>query len=144
MKHVNPFREEKGNSSEAAQDVHRLLDRMCEALGVTDHAALALALRRDERTTRVWRSRGRIPPAVLMEVVAKSGKSLQWLTAADGHALRENVPVFHVKNEKQVNPQSPLTKDEEALIQEWRRAAPAVRQAIVTLMRSAAKDKPQR
>lgn len=142
MKHVNPFREEKGSSSAGTQDVHQVLDRMCDAMGVADHAALALALRRDERTTRVWKSRGRIPPAVLMEVVSKSGKSLQWLTAtSDGLVAQEAAPVFHVKNEKQVNP---LNKDEEALIQEWRRAPPAVRQAIVTLMRGGAKDKPPR
>ncbi len=138
MKHVNPSRDDEGNSSYPAQDVQRLLDRMCEAMGVADHAALALALNRDERTTRVWKSRGRIPPAVLMEVVSKTGKSLQWLAAPGGLFAREAAPVFHVKNGKQVNP---LNKDEEALILEWRRMPPAVRQAIVTLIRNATKKK---
>jgi Bacteriophage CI repressor helix-turn-helix domain len=142
MKHVNPFRKEKGSPSDATHDVHRLLDRMCDAMGVADHAALALALHRDERTTRVWKSRGRIPPAVLMEFVSQSGKSLQWLMEPGGGLVAtENVPVFHVKNEKQVNP---LSKDEEALIREWRSTPPAVRQAIVTLMRSSIKDTSRR
>jgi hypothetical protein len=125
-------------------DVDLVLSRLCEALGLADQSALALALQKDETTFRVWRSRKRIPSSVLMEVVARSGRSLHWLTEGQSDVTEKNgrsevnePSSFYVaKSEKQVNQ---FTADEEALIMEFRQAPPKVRQALITLVRHAAR-----
>lgn len=106
--------------------------RMRDAYQAQDMAGLAARLGMDETTFRVWRTRKKVPAKILVKVSQDTGRSVSWLgesqlTSEDSTA-REVSPVFFDTTEKQVN----LSKEEKALLDNFRAASTEGRLAITT------------
>jgi len=111
-------------------NVDEVIDRMRIAYAVPDLEALARLLDMSPLGFRVWRTRKKVPPKVLIKVSNDTGKSVSWLGGgvpnASDHVVREPAPVFFAPGEKQVN----LSAQEQALIDNFRAATAEGRAAI--------------
>jgi hypothetical protein len=125
--------------------VEAVLERLRLAYGAPDTARLANWLDMDETTFRVWLSRGKVPLHILATASAATGQTLTWLhdgvpDARVSRAEEPQKPYFLASKEKQVKLPRELTRQEQALLDNYRKASTEGRLALEAASAALAKQ----
>jgi hypothetical protein len=132
----------RGNPYAQEMSVDAVLERLRQAYAAPDLSGLAECLGMDETTFRVWRTRKTVPNKILVKVSTETGRSVSWLSeallTAEDTTVKESPAVFFEKTEKQIN----LSKEEQALIDNFRAANAEGRLALTAASVALAKPVP--